>query len=240
MSQNTSSDVIGEALRAGARGYVQKLHVHRDRLSAIEAVLQGEQFVSAELQLSDTMEDSFRHELLVCLDDTVLVDSLACFIVAALNCGSAVIAVVFESHQDSLLRTLHAQDVETDVVLHRGDLVLLDPSDVLARIIVDDWPDASLLSKTVGDLIRKAAKGATGERRRVVTCGECAPILWEQGKVEAAIQLEHIWNQVTREHGADTLCVYRWTQVSSSHGHFKELCAEHTAVFHRFSATTEA
>lgn len=240
VSQNTSSDVIGEALRAGARGYVQKLRLHRDLLSAIEAVLRGEQFVSAELRLSDTTEDCCRHELLVCLDDTVLVDGLARFIVAALNSGSAVIAVVFESHRDSLLRALHVQDVETDVLLHRGDLVLLSSSDVLARIIVDDWPDASLLSKTVGDLIDEAAKNATGERRRVVTCGECAPILWEQGKVEAAIQLEHLWNQLTRKHGADTLCVYRWTAVSSSHEHFKELCAEHTAVFHRFSATSEA
>ena len=92
----------------------------------------------------------------------------------------------------------------------------------------------------IGTRFDPAAKNATGERRRVVTCGECAPILWEQGKVEAAIQLEHLWNQLTRKHGADTLCVYRWTAVSSSHEHFKELCAEHTAVFHRFSATSEA
>ncbi len=185
------------------------------------------------------MKDCFRHELLVCLDDAVLVHGLARFIVAALNSGSAVIAMVFESHRDSLLRALHAQDVETDVVLRRGDLFLLGSSDVLARITVDDWPDASLLSKTVGDLIGEAAKDAIGEPRRVVMCGECAPILWEQGKVEAAIQLEHLWNQVTRTLGADTLCLYRWTALTS-HEHFKELSAEHTAVFHRFSATTEA
>jgi len=240
VSQNTSSDVIGEALRAGARGYVQKLRLHRDLLSAIEAVLRGEQFVSAELQLRDATEDCIRHELLVCLDDAVLVDGLARFIVAALNSGSAVIAVVFESHRDSLLCALRGKDVEINYVLRRGDLVLLGSFDVLARIIVNDWPDATLLSKTIGDLIGKAAKDAIGRPRRVVTCGECAPVLWEHGKVEAAIQFEHLWNEVTRKYGVDTLCVYRWTQVSRFQEYFKELCVEHTAVFHRFSATTEA
>jgi len=39
VSQESSSDVVREALRLGALGYVLKLHAKRDLLPAIEAVL---------------------------------------------------------------------------------------------------------------------------------------------------------------------------------------------------------
>jgi len=46
ISQETSPDIVREALDASALGYVHKLHAKRDMLSAVEAVLRGEQFVS--------------------------------------------------------------------------------------------------------------------------------------------------------------------------------------------------
>jgi DNA-binding NarL/FixJ family response regulator len=47
LSQETSDDVVEEAWRLGASGYVVKAHAGSELLAAVEAVLQGERFVSS-------------------------------------------------------------------------------------------------------------------------------------------------------------------------------------------------
>jgi DNA-binding NarL/FixJ family response regulator len=45
LSQESSADVVGEALGWGARGYVLKTRAARDLLTAVEAVISEKQFV---------------------------------------------------------------------------------------------------------------------------------------------------------------------------------------------------
>jgi DNA-binding NarL/FixJ family response regulator len=47
VSQEFSADVVQAALSLGAQGYVVKTRVRRDLLAAVEAVLEGMQFVSS-------------------------------------------------------------------------------------------------------------------------------------------------------------------------------------------------
>jgi DNA-binding NarL/FixJ family response regulator len=49
VSQETSADVVAEALSLGAQGYVLKIRAEWDLLIAMEAVLEGRQFVSCDL-----------------------------------------------------------------------------------------------------------------------------------------------------------------------------------------------
>jgi DNA-binding NarL/FixJ family response regulator len=49
VSQESSSDVVQEALNLGAQGYVLKTKAGLDLLDAVEAVLGGRQFVSSGL-----------------------------------------------------------------------------------------------------------------------------------------------------------------------------------------------
>jgi DNA-binding NarL/FixJ family response regulator len=49
VSQESSSDVVQEALNLGARGYVLKTRAAIDLLAAVEAVLEGRRFVSSGL-----------------------------------------------------------------------------------------------------------------------------------------------------------------------------------------------
>jgi DNA-binding NarL/FixJ family response regulator len=49
VSQESSIDIVQEALALGALGYVIKAHAGGELLVAVEAVLQGGQFVSAGL-----------------------------------------------------------------------------------------------------------------------------------------------------------------------------------------------
>ena len=49
VSQESSADVVQEALNLGALGYVVKVHAGSELLAAVEAVRQGRQFVSSGL-----------------------------------------------------------------------------------------------------------------------------------------------------------------------------------------------
>ena len=52
LSQESSPDMVTEAMRSGALGYVHKMRAKSDLLPAIETVLKGEIFVSSSLRFS--------------------------------------------------------------------------------------------------------------------------------------------------------------------------------------------
>jgi DNA-binding NarL/FixJ family response regulator len=230
LSQESSPDVVRETLSLGVLGYVHKPRALRDLIPAIDAVLEGKTFISANIEPTKDVDvqSTHRHEILLCSGDQVLLDEITRFTAAALSAGNAVIALLTKPHQDVLLRRLRAQGVDIAAAIEQGTYIPLEVHDVLSMFMVDDWPDADRISMAVDDIVKGAATGPSGERRRVVVCGEGAPTLLAQGKVEAAIQLERLWYEVVKIHGVDTLCPY--PIVEGQEDVIKRLCAEHTAV----------
>jgi DNA-binding NarL/FixJ family response regulator len=49
LTQESASDVVGEALNLGAWGFVAKVQAGRELLVAVETVMQGQRFVSSNL-----------------------------------------------------------------------------------------------------------------------------------------------------------------------------------------------
>ena len=76
LSQESSGEVIQEALGLGATGYVHKSSAQRDLLPAIEAVLKGKQFVSNGLKFRERTNPPHRHEIIFCCDDEMLPNGL--------------------------------------------------------------------------------------------------------------------------------------------------------------------
>jgi len=237
LSQNNDLNVVRAALGTGAQGYVYKMDVRRDFLPAIEAVLRGKQFVSSSLkgyEFTDTSVEkaAHRHEVQFYSDDALLLGTFARFIADALNAGDAAIAVVTESHRDGLVSRLKTQGLDVDAAIQRGRYIQLDVTETLSTFMVNDMPDAARFFEVVGALIQAAAKAAKREHSRVVACGESAPLLWAEGKVDAAIRLEQLWNELGKTFGVDILCGYA---LSSFRGEkdeqvFQSICGEHTAV----------
>ena len=238
LSQNNDLNVVGAVLGTGAQGYVYKMEVRRDFLPAIEAVLRGKQFVSSSLkgyEFTDTSVEkaAHRHEVQFYSDDALLLGTFARFIADALNAGDAAIAVVTESHRDGLVSRLKTQGLDVDAAIQRGRYIQLDVTETLSTFMVNDMPDAARFFEVVGALIQAAAKAAKREHSRVVACGESAPLLWAEGKADAAIRLEQLWNELGKTFGVDILCGYA---LSSFHGEkdehvFQRICAEHSAVY---------
>jgi DcmR-like sensory protein len=146
------------------------------------------------------------HEVQFYSDDAAFVVGFTDRIQAALGAGNLVIVVATESHRESLLQTMREQGVDITVAIAQGHYLALDVVDTLSTFMGDEVPDPVRFFRVVGDLTPAAARSAAGEQSRVTICGECASILWAQGNVNAAIQVERFCNQLTKRYEMDILC----------------------------------
>jgi CheY-like chemotaxis protein len=256
LSQESSADAVQEALGLGALGYVVKAHAGSELLPAVEAVLQGNQFVSSGLsghrftgvdaQAPDRLgqlevlsspaprkgEIKGSHEVVFYSDDASFLLGFTRFIESALRAGNPAIVIATEPHRTSLFQSLLARGVDCAAAIEQGRYIPLDVAESLSTFMVNDLPDPVRFSKVAGDLIAGAAKAANGEHPSVAACGECAPTLWVQGKADAAVQLEHLWDEIAKTYDVDILCGYVLNSFQREHQSdvYKNICAEHSSV----------
>ena len=258
LSQESSTEIVQEALRLGALGYIVKTHAGLELLAALEAVCAGRQYVSGGLSGHDftiaseenapseqsypaspaphaqsNKETSRRHEVQFSSDDGPFLAGFTRFIEAALEAGNAVLVVATESHRKRLLQRLLTDGVDVAAAIEQGRYIPLDVVETLSAFMVNGAPDRVRFLKVASDLIATAAKAAKGERPRVSACGECAPLLWAQGKAEAAVQLEHLWDEIAEKYDVDILCGYVLNNSQREHeSHiYERICAEHSATY---------
>jgi DNA-binding NarL/FixJ family response regulator len=259
LSENYASDIAQAALDLGARGYVVKADAVRELLPAIQSVVEGKQFVSARLagqlsynpkggqpatdpdqenvsaQLPSEPDHIPRHEVQFYPNDAAFLDGFARFISAALGVGSAVIVVATESHRVDLLRRLQLQGLNIDAAVKEGIYIPLDVRETLSKFMVNGFPDTDRFWEVASSVIETATKAAKGDHPAVAACGECAPSLWLEGNLDAAIQLEALWDEAAKAYGVDILCGYLLESFRNEEDRhvFSKICSVHSAVIPR-------
>jgi DNA-binding NarL/FixJ family response regulator len=254
MSQESSADVVQEALALGALGYVVKVHAGSELLAALEAVLEGRQYVSSGLSghdfipasVSKTVDHSGEplaapalrkmeiirsHKVEFYSDDSVFKVGFTRFVQAALESGTAVIVVVTESHRESIRQRLQENGVDIVAAIEQGRYVSLDVIETLSTFMVNDRPDPARFQTVVDNLVVTAAKATTGDSPRIAICGECAATLWEQGKVDAAFEVEHLCDEMAKRCNVDILCGFVLTSSRREQESdiYQKMCAKHSA-----------
>jgi DNA-binding NarL/FixJ family response regulator len=257
LSQEARVEVAQEAFNLGASAYIVKAYAGSELAAAVEAVCQGRRFVSKGLLDPNRTDpigakapgDSAQHESLPRLvpeamkiihnhgvhfysDDAAFLLGLACFVEAALHAGNPVIVVATESHRKGLFQTLLARGMDGAAAMEQGLYIALDVYDALSTFMVNDLPDSARFLKIFGDLLSSTLKAAKSRHPIVAAFGELAPTLWVQGNVEAAIQVEHLTDQLSKTHNVDILCGYVFTSSQREYESdiYERICAEHSAV----------
>jgi FixJ family two-component response regulator len=238
LSSDNSLDVVQVALSTGAQGYVYKARAQSDLLPAIDAALRGKRFVSSMLKGYKFTETPgarapHRHEVQFYSDDAIFLDSFTRFIAAALEAGDVAIVVATESHRDSLVERLKAQGLDIDAAIRQGTYIPVDVAKMLSTFMINGMPDSGRFFEIVGPFITAAAKAGKKEHPRIAACGECAPLLLAEGKADAAIRLEQLWDQIATIYEVDILCGYASSTFRGEEdAHiFQSICAEHSAVY---------
>ncbi len=160
--------------------------------------------------------------------DDDLVGAVAAFLAEGLHHDGASIVVATADHRVALERALTDMGFATDKLVSDGRYRSFDAGETLALFMRDDGPDPQAFGAAIGPLIVDAARDGVPVR----IFGEMVALLWEEGNVAAAIDLESIWNDLAQEHPFTLYCAYP-TAVLDTDGDLaaaKQVCDRHSSV----------
>jgi len=124
--------------------------------------------------------------------DEFLMGTVAAFLKEALETGEAAIAIATPEHRRGIEERLSEQGIDIPKAKKNGRYVSLDAAETLSQFMSNGAPDKELFNNVVGHVIAKACSAL----RRVRAFGEMVALLCAEGKSDAAIQLEEIWNDL--------------------------------------------
>lgn len=180
------------------------------------------------------------HAVLFYETEPFLLQTVARFVGAALGSGDAGVVIATASHLEALEEEFRAAGLDLATMRAQHRYLALDAVETLAELMVDGHPDPARFDAVVGGALARV----TAAERRTRAFGEMVSILATQGRVDAAIALEDLWNELAHRVSFTLLCGYpiavfggRADDVA-----FREVCAEHDQVLptERFPGTATA
>ena len=122
---------------------------------------------------------------------------------------------------------LEAKGCPVAAIIAEGRLVALDAATTMASFLQDDSPKPSLFDKHVGTMVSRLSK-----RGRLHAYGEMVDILAEQGRFQAAHELEILWNQLAARESFTLLCGYASAHFGDARDAeaLHRICRAHTGV----------
>jgi signal transduction histidine kinase len=164
-------------------------------------------------------------------EDTFLLDELSRFVGTALIAGDPAVVIASKVQRDGLAQRFRSRGLDTAKAAEQGIYVSLDATETLAKFMVNDWPDAARFTAIVGGVLQQVAASA-GRNRRISAFGEMVSLLWMQGKPEAAVRLEKLWNDLAQTYPLSIRCAYPMTGFDrENHGDLLlKICQEHSHV----------
>jgi len=161
-----------------------------------------------------------------------LLEALSSFIGSALGAGNAALVIATKIHREGLQHRLTARGLDIPKATHEGRYLELDAAEVLSKIMVEGMPDSGRFEALVGGAIVRTKARAKAARPEIAAFGEMVSRLWAEDKVEAAIRLEQLWNELAKKLNFSLRCAY---PVANFNGEkhsqpLMRVCAEHSAI----------
>jgi MEDS: MEthanogen/methylotroph, DcmR Sensory domain len=157
-----------------------------------------------------------------------LVDHVGRYLGEALEAGDTVLVVATSAHQLAFEAWLAAAGTDVAAARASGAFLAVDAAGTMHRFLLGDQPDPDGFESVIGGLMLQAAAAS----RPVRVYGEMVALLWDAGHVNAAIELEELWNRLGEQMPFSLFCAYPAQSVSAE-GHaaaLNELCRLHSAV----------
>jgi hypothetical protein len=164
-------------------------------------------------------------------DDAFLISILARVVAEGLEAGDAIVLLATPRHRDTLAARLVANGVDVEAAADEERYVALDAVAMLARCSADGAPDPERFASVIGGVLDRAANATVHGRVRVF--GEMVAVLWADGRRDAALTLEGLWNVERRaRRGLALLCAYPLGVFGASDDTalFAAMCRDHSHV----------
>jgi hypothetical protein len=166
------------------------------------------------------------HIVFPCADEGLIAQAAALFLAGGLANEESVVLITTPAHGDAIERLLE-RDFDIVDLKSKGQLIALDAERQLAKLLVDQMPDAGIFETTVKNLITTAKHNSRVGRVRVFA--EMVSLLWKIN-LEATVRLEEFWNNAIEVYSVPVLCSYSMNGSGAcAHRHLPEsLLAQHS------------
>ena len=138
--------------------------------------------------------------------------AVADFLGAGLSAGGKALVVATPQHRTAFARVLEAAGVDVEAARDAGQYVELDAQELLAQFTVGGGIDQVQFHQTIPPVIDGLRDGLSPLR----VYGEMVDLLWRQGNVQAAHDLEMLWNSIGAGREFDLFCGYCSTVVDGA------------------------
>jgi len=162
-------------------------------------------------------------------DDHSLFATVAGFLNQGFADGNPAIVIATKPHRAAILRYLQDHLIDTSLAQRTRGLVVLDAHETLNQFMDGDVPVPDRFDQSVGKLIARMLEGRR-DGILIRAYGEMVDVLWKQGRAQAAIRLEMLWNKLAQRYGFALLCGYSMGNFFKNTTGFEEVCRQHTHV----------
>lgn len=162
-------------------------------------------------------------------DDAFLCAGVARYLIEGARAGQPLIVIATPAHRREFQALMHSRGIDPDE-LHPNDAIWLDARETLSAFMEGGRPNAELFDATVGNVFEKAL---TNRRYAVVRAyGEMVDLLWREGKSDAALEVETLWNKLASKYAFSLLCAYAKESfvAHSRPDGIERICGHHSRV----------
>jgi len=147
---------------------------------------------------------------------------------SAISGGGAAVVVATPEHRAQISKWLSGAGIDVPAAWADGSYVLLDADETMRRFVIDGRPDAAAFWATMSPVVAAASR----KPGQVRVFGEMVAVLWDMGLVDTAVELEALWNEISKQYPFTLLCAYPAGAVSdeADSDSLAQVCSAHSAV----------
>jgi hypothetical protein len=146
--------------------------------------------------------------------DEELIGTVGDYLLSTLATGGAAVVIASHEHRRAFEAWLVSEGVDVVRARARGIYRDLDAQEIVDQFMANGHPDGVTFERVVGGVVRAAVAGS----RAVRAYGAMVALLGDSGLVNAAIELEALWNDLGRRYPFSLFCAYPAHSVSGGDG----------------------
>lgn len=167
-----------------------------------------------------------KHIVQIYHDDAFLVKAVTHFIAEGLQRDEAIFIFASRAHREAFISELNQQGYLVQSAKNQGHIKFFDAELMLTSFMENDVPQWDHFRYSIGRIIKETQS----KHHKIRAYGEMVDILWQQGKQDAAIELEEFWNKLAEIHDFSLFCAYYMDNLHPQNhdGSLARICKCHT------------
>jgi anti-sigma regulatory factor (Ser/Thr protein kinase) len=181
------------------------------------------------LNAADRSERHSTHDHVVAFydRDDELVTAVTAFLREALDGERATMVIATPAHRAAIAAALEVRGFSVEDLTRSGRYLSLDARETLATFMRNGDIDPEAFAAVIGTALAGIPGGGP-----IHAFGEMVALLWDDGDVAAAIELESLWNDLAGDHTFSLYCAYSMSSLEQSGdlAAAKQVCDRHSGV----------